>query len=157
MATNQTTTITLGTETRQAMLQTEPPSRYICPLTLILMNEPVLSICGHGFEQAAIFKWLTTGNEACPLTYKPLKISHLISTGMLKREIDEWKQHHGYHTIPSEYLCPLSNMIMMHPLISRYGENFELFAIYQWFDAGFAICWRKQFYDQMALNIVDCQ
>jgi U-box domain len=141
MTTNLTTTImTLGTETKQVMSRAQPPSRYICPLTLDLMNDPVLSIFGHSFERAAIFEWLTAGNEGCPLTRKPLRISHLISNVMLKREIDEWKQLHGYHTIPSEYLCPLSNVIMTHPLISRYGDNFERSAIYQWFDAGFNFC-----------------
>jgi hypothetical protein len=100
----------------------------------------VLSNFGHGFERAAILEGLTSENEGCPLTRKPLRISHLMSNVKLKRKIDEWKQMPGYHNIPSEYMCPLSNVKVTHPLITRYGDNFERSAIFQWFDAGFDVC-----------------
>jgi U-box domain len=35
-------------------------------------------------------------------------------------------------TIPDEYICPITHVIMKHPLLSRYGQTYESQAILTW-------------------------
>jgi hypothetical protein len=71
------------------------PSSFICPLTLDVMADPLVSRAGHSFERSAILEWLDRGNTCCPLTRRPMKISDLISHRALKTEIQEWRSDHG--------------------------------------------------------------
>lgn len=52
-----------------------PPSNYICPLTLQLMEDPVHDSCGHTFERRAMLEWLKGSSHeqaVCPISRKPL-------------------------------------------------------------------------------------
>jgi U-box domain len=42
--------------------------------------------------------------------------------------------------IPSEFLCPITLEIMVSPLMSRYGHNFEHEAIVEWIDSSGGTC-----------------
>jgi hypothetical protein len=42
--------------------------------------------------------------------------------------------------IPSEFVCPITMEIMVHPLVSRYGQNFERSAIVEWLEQGSGEC-----------------
>lgn len=45
------------------------PNEYLCPITDLLMREPVLLVeTGHSFEKWAIERWFAQGNRTCPLT-----------------------------------------------------------------------------------------
>ena len=122
-----------------------PPSNYICPFTLEIMHEPVLSRWGHTYERASIMKWLRT-HDSCPMTRKPLTPSTLITNAHLKREICEWKREHGYTHLndetspPEAFLCRLTKEIMVHPVTSRYGDTYERAAIIHWFNRGLTFC-----------------
>ena len=37
-----------------------PPSHFLCPLTLDVMNDPVDTPHGHSFERTAILAWIRT-------------------------------------------------------------------------------------------------
>ena len=123
-----------------------PPSRFLCPLTLEIMREPVLSRWGHTYERKAIMEWLEAGNDVCPLTRRQLRPSWLITNKALKKEILEWKRQNGYtadndETAPPEaFICPLTGQIMNHPVMNRYGANFERRAIIDWFNEGYDFC-----------------
>jgi hypothetical protein len=122
-----------------------PPSNYICPFTLEIMREPVLSRWGHTYERVAIMKWLRN-HDRCPLTRQPLRPSTLITNAHLKKEICEWKREHGYTHLndetspPEEFLCPLTQEIMVHPVTSRWGDTYERAAIIDWFNRGYSFC-----------------
>lgn len=69
----------------------EIPSKYVCPLTLEIMQDPVLSRYGQSYERSAIIKWLAKGNTGCPLTRQPLNLSGLITNHNLRSEIRRWQ------------------------------------------------------------------
>ncbi len=84
----QTTTIADGSEV-------EVPSNFICPITLQVMANPVMTRAGLNFESAAIFSWLAQGSGSCPLTRKPLTASDLITNRRLKAHICIWRGNNG--------------------------------------------------------------
>jgi hypothetical protein len=71
---------------------TTPLQRFICPLTQQVMQDPVLSKTGYSFERAALLKWLHLQGNVCPVSGKPLQLSHIVSHSALKREIQFWRQ-----------------------------------------------------------------
>jgi U-box domain len=84
---------------------TEPPSKhddddllipeeFICPLTLELFHNPVVTRWGHSFERGALLRWLKH-QEGCPLTRKPMSLRDIIANSALKERIEEWKVKHG--------------------------------------------------------------
>jgi hypothetical protein len=84
----QTITIADGSEV-------EVPSNFICPITLQVMVDPVMTRAGLNFEKAAIFGWLEQGSGSCPLTRKPLTASDLCTDRRLKTQINLWKKSNG--------------------------------------------------------------
>ena len=68
------------------------PDHFICPLTLQIMKDPLLSKYGHSFERTAILEWLATQDHHCPITRQPLQPSFLISNTRLIKEIQQWKK-----------------------------------------------------------------
>ena len=79
-----------------------PPSNFICPLTLEIMSDPLMTCKNHlNFERSAIVEWLNRGNTTCPLTREPLSYSKLVPNAALRLQIEQWKRDHG---IPVERL-----------------------------------------------------
>jgi U-box domain len=77
-------------EQEDAMLA--PPSAFVCPLTLEVMRDPVVSRYGQSYERGAIMEWLAAGNETCPMTRQPLRMSGLISNQQLRMKIRRWQR-----------------------------------------------------------------
>jgi hypothetical protein len=71
------------------------PSLFICPITLQVMVDPLMTRTGLNFERAAIFSWLDRGSGSCPLTRKPLTASDLITNRRLKTRIRIWRANNG--------------------------------------------------------------
>ena len=69
------------------------PNNFICPLTLQVMRDPVLSRYGQNYERNAILEWLTSsnGHGSCPLTRRPLELRGLVSNHNLRRQIRQWQ------------------------------------------------------------------
>jgi U-box domain len=42
--------------------------------------------------------------------------------------------------VPPEFVCPITMEIMVHPVATRYGQNFERSAIVAWLDKGSGEC-----------------
>ena len=82
------------TETETESEDLDPPSEFICGLTMEIMHDPLMSRYGHNYERAAIVEWLTRGNDTCPMTRRPMKLCDLISNHHLRTRIDEWKEEH---------------------------------------------------------------
>lgn len=74
--------------------ETIAPDRFVCPLTLEIMRDPVMSRYGQSFERRAIMQWLAVGNVTCPLTRQRLRLSDLISNPALRVEIRKWQRDH---------------------------------------------------------------
>jgi hypothetical protein len=56
---------------------------------------------GHNFEREAILEWLSTHNQICPLTRKPLTPSMLFPNAKLRLKIRSWQQENDL-----EVSCP---------------------------------------------------
>ena len=73
-----------------------PPSDFICPLTLEIMSDPLMTCKNHmNFERSAIVEWLNRGNTTCPLTREPLSYSKLVPNAALRLQIEQWKRDKG--------------------------------------------------------------
>ena len=71
------------------------PASFVCPLTAQLMEDPVMDLCAHNFERAAITEWLSSKatHECCPISRKPLTADDLVPNHTLAERIDKWQWH----------------------------------------------------------------
>jgi U-box domain len=67
------------------------PTEFVCPISLSIMKDPVVSRYGQSFERSAIIQWIGKGNETDPLTRRPLSLSDLISNHQLRMRIRRWQ------------------------------------------------------------------
>lgn len=67
----------------------QPPSAYLCPITKILLEDPVCTADGHSFERGAIEHWLMQHNTS-PLTGLPLANKSLTPNYALRWLLDQW-------------------------------------------------------------------
>jgi len=81
------------------------PEAFLCPLTLELMEDPVMTREGKNFEREAIVEWLNRGNVTCPLTRQPLTFSKLIPNASLRLQIEIWKKESGIEVTVYEKKC----------------------------------------------------
>mmetsp|Transcript_12658 Transcript_12658/g.25640 ORF Transcript_12658/g.25640 Transcript_12658/m.25640 type:complete len:140 (-) Transcript_12658:34-453(-) len=78
------------------------PDEFICPLTLEIMQYPVMTKTGHNYEKKALMGWLRE-NPVCPLTRQPLSISKVVSNGNLKKKISIWA---AQNNVELDESCP---------------------------------------------------
>lgn len=72
----------------------EPPQRFHCPLSQLVMTDPVVTGEGISFERAVILEWLEV-NENCPVTGNKLLTSGVVANRRLKGEIELWHATNG--------------------------------------------------------------
>ena len=66
------------------------PDQMLCPLTLEIMETPVLTRWGHNFEKDALLRWLQN-HGICPLTRNSMSISDIVVNRVLRDQIKAWK------------------------------------------------------------------
>jgi len=66
------------------------PPAFRCPLSLSIMNEPVMVSDGHTYEKKEIQKWMVQKNIS-PLTRAEM-VPHFFPNLLLKNQIDDWKK-----------------------------------------------------------------
>jgi hypothetical protein len=71
------------------MSNAEPPE-YICPITCVMMVEPLKDVDGHCFEKSAITQWLTE-HGTCPISRRKMHVCSLRSDVEMKNRIEKWK------------------------------------------------------------------
>lgn len=85
---------------------------FVCPLTMEIMEDPVMDQCGHTFERNAILHWIqqsqnnnnnhnettaasttvaVVSSSCCPISHKPLHVSDLQYNYTLAERIEKWK------------------------------------------------------------------
>lgn len=80
-------------ENRQAQLEDDDATRFMyCPITMAVMDEPVVANDGHTYERAAIVAWMAQGNASSPFTRAPIDEDSLIPNRQLQRLITEYTQ-----------------------------------------------------------------
>ena len=71
------------------------PEEFICPISLSVMKDPVVSKDGQTYDRHAILQWLAQGHTTCPLTRQPLKPSLLVPNVNLRMRLMKWKAEKG--------------------------------------------------------------
>jgi hypothetical protein len=80
-----------------AGVREEPPRALVCPITLDLMNDPVMDANGHTFERSAIARVLVNRPGICPLTNEryPNGVARLTPNRALRCMIDAFREAAG--------------------------------------------------------------
>jgi len=68
------------------------PKDFLCPITLEMMENPVIAADGHSYEKAAIVHWLEMGHRNSPLNGDRLKHDTLKDNLTLKKTIIDSKE-----------------------------------------------------------------
>lgn len=68
------------------------PHEFLCPISLHIMKDPVMSKTGQNYDRQTILQWFNEGNVVCPLTRQYLKPSGLVPNVPLKTRILQWKR-----------------------------------------------------------------
>eukprot|EP00112_Aurelia_sp_Birch-Aquarium-sp1_P010736 Seg2286.2 transcript_id=Seg2286.2/GoldUCD/mRNA.D3Y31 product="WD repeat SAM and U-box domain-containing protein 1" protein_id=Seg2286.2/GoldUCD/D3Y31 len=68
----------------------EPPNEYLCPITMVLMKDPVILCDGFSYERTAIDKWLQEHSKS-PMTNEALESKTLTPNRQLKKLIEDFK------------------------------------------------------------------
>jgi len=131
-----------------------PPSDFTCPITKKIMVDPVVSPQGVNFERSAILKWTQDGNKFCPVTSAPLRLESLRTSTALQWKIKYFQMKHGTssedksdkqeqenaNVIPQNMMCPLTKKVMVDPVMTKYGHNYERAAIIKWIGMRGEVC-----------------
>lgn len=73
-------------------LAKEPPSALVCPITLEIMEDPVVVADGVTFERRAIKQWLDQGKDTNPITRNKITTSTLVSNYSVKNLCEDYKE-----------------------------------------------------------------
>jgi hypothetical protein len=73
------------------LLNMNIPDEFICPITLDIMNDPVICEDSYTYEREAI---MALDNSISPMTRQPINKSNLIPNRALKNAIDRYKERY---------------------------------------------------------------
>ncbi|GLC42861.1 hypothetical protein PLESTB_001432200 [Pleodorina starrii] len=68
-----------------------PPPKYVCPITLSVMDDPVTACDGLNYERSALEMWLELGNEEFPGSGVRIASRDVTPNPALKAEIAKWR------------------------------------------------------------------
>eukprot|EP00759_Apiculatamorpha_spiralis_P041556 PhF_6_TR40182/c1_g1_i2/m.59591 len=63
------------------------PDEFLCPITLMVMKDPVVASDGQTYERTAIQQWLSE-SQTSPLTRQPMINGEMRSNNVIKEKID---------------------------------------------------------------------
>ncbi len=76
-----------------AAVVVEPPESFMCPISFVIMTDPVITRTGHTFQREAIVRHLSSHNFD-PLDMSLCYIAHLIPNLALRNSVEEWLNAH---------------------------------------------------------------
>ncbi|KAK1558734.1 hypothetical protein Q3G72_006009 [Acer saccharum] len=68
----------------------KPPSYFICPILLEVMQDPVVAADGYTYEAEAMKGWLESGHDTSPMTNLRLPHHQVVPNHSLRSAIQEW-------------------------------------------------------------------
>ncbi|XP_078180676.1 protein spotted leaf 11-like isoform X2 [Carex rostrata] len=71
------------------------PDEFRCPISLELMQDPVIVSTGQTYERVCIEKWLASGHDTCPSTQQRLAHRSLTTNYVLRSLITQWCESNG--------------------------------------------------------------
>ncbi|RLN23088.1 U-box domain-containing protein 16-like [Panicum miliaceum] len=79
-----------------------PPPDFRCPITLDIMDEPVVVASGQTYDRESIARWFDSGKSTCPKTGQVLTNLELVPNKALKNLIAKWCRENGVAMESSE-------------------------------------------------------
>ncbi|XP_039144937.1 protein spotted leaf 11-like [Dioscorea cayenensis subsp. rotundata] len=83
------------------------PDDFRCPISLELMEDPVIVASGQTYERRCIKKWLEGGHDTCPKTQLKLPNMSLTTNYVLRSLISQWCEANGVEC-PKRPSLPIS-------------------------------------------------
>ncbi|KAL8518051.1 hypothetical protein ACS0TY_009370 [Phlomoides rotata] len=81
------------------------PDDFRCPISLELMQDPVIVSTGQTYERSCIQKWLDAGHKTCPKTQQTLLHTALTPNYVLKSLIALWCESNGVELPRKQGMC----------------------------------------------------
>ncbi|KAG7019558.1 U-box domain-containing protein 17, partial [Cucurbita argyrosperma subsp. argyrosperma] len=78
------------------------PRDFCCPISLDLMNDPVIISTGQTYDRSSITRWMEEGHSTCPKTGQLLVHTRLAPNRALRNLIIQWCIAHGVPYDPPE-------------------------------------------------------
>uniref|UniRef100_A0A5B7BSA5 RING-type E3 ubiquitin transferase n=1 Tax=Davidia involucrata TaxID=16924 RepID=A0A5B7BSA5_DAVIN len=78
------------------------PKDFCCPISLDLMQDPVIVSTGQTYDRTSISQWMEEGNNSCPKTGQLLSHTRLVQNKALRSLIMQWCTAHGIPFDPPE-------------------------------------------------------
>ena len=75
----------------EPQLDSEHPEEFLCPISLSLMEDPVIVCTGHTFERTSIVDWFARGTRINPVTGDQLANTNLVPNFALRDAIDNYR------------------------------------------------------------------
>lgn len=73
--------------------QAEPPIDFICPISLELMQDPVVATTGMTYDRSSIEEWwFKFNNHTCPTTGQKVDSTFLVPNVHMRKQIHQWLQ-----------------------------------------------------------------
>ncbi|GFY94196.1 hypothetical protein Acr_09g0006420 [Actinidia rufa] len=66
------------------------PYLFRCPISLDLLTDPVTLCTGQTYDRSSIEKWLSAGNQTCPVTMQKLHDPSMVPNHTLRHLIHQW-------------------------------------------------------------------
>jgi len=113
-----------------------------CPVSHVLMKDPVLAADGYVYDEAALRVFWEDHGFVSPITKEPIAAFCLphIPLRSLALEISASPSDAKWHRVPRDvpdFLeCPISQEVMEHPVRASDGNVYDRDMLGQWFAAG---------------------
>lgn len=110
------------------------PNEFMCPITMVLMKDPVLATDGFTYEKEAIEQWLRS-NTKSPMTREPMRLDGLRPNRALRDAIQRWeidKQSSSSKKTRSKEKSPVPSAPSAHAKQEQtnYGTSIEADHLY---------------------------
>ncbi|CAH1418235.1 unnamed protein product [Lactuca virosa] len=120
---------------RQGIIETNydnkaTPNEFLCPISLQLMQDPVIIASGQTFDRTSIETWMHAGNEFCPTTKQILTNQTLIPNFALRSLITQWRETNGIKS-RNGVIPPISRTPMDYVLLYKYIQQLKSNGLHQ--------------------------
>ena len=78
-----------GGQADRGMEQRKRPHEHLCPITMEVMRDPVMILCGDTFERSEITKWFEQ-NNTCPHCRQQPPTKTMIPNLAVRKMIEDW-------------------------------------------------------------------
>lgn len=98
------------------------PVHFACPISMELMQDPVMVATGHTYDRSSITRWLAQGNKTCPLTSLRLRHFELTPNFALRAAI-RVRWHASLGASAGQLLAGARTAPQTMRLASRYAKQ----------------------------------